>query len=89
MINHCNLCLAVITSSVPGKGLHVPWIIHMLNADKIKIECWIWNWAKSEKEQVTDEALCRGIKPRFRATTEMTGACTNRYTNRDMICTSQ
>ena len=25
----CNLCLAVMTSSVLSKELHVPWIIHM------------------------------------------------------------
>ena len=27
--------------------------------------------------------LCRGVEPRFRAHIEVTGACTNRYTNRD------
>lgn len=30
------------------------------------------------------KTLCRGVEPRFRAATSMTGACTNRYTNRDL-----
>jgi hypothetical protein len=29
-------------------------------------------------------ALCLGIEPSFRAAIRMTGACTNRYTNRDI-----
>jgi len=39
----------------------------------------------NQKGQVKDEALCRGVEPRFRATIIVTGACTNRYTNRELI----
>jgi len=39
---------------------------------------------ENQKGQVKDKTLCRGIEPRFRAAVILTGACTDRYTNRDL-----
>ena len=39
------------------------------------------NWNAKHYKSNT---LCLGVEPSFRAIKQMTGACTNRYTNRDM-----
>ncbi len=43
------------------------------------------NWVpKRNKVEEKKRTLCLGVEPSFRATIEMTGACTNRYTSREL-----